>query len=226
MKTLVKTGLGLMMIVLVFGGCKESDDTTVTPTPTNPTTPTTPGAASDILTAMSSTTATTNCGSVTGLAKVVCLAEAFKATLDATQLAATQLAYTKTDAVKWSNFPQGATTSQAGRRGAGYAQRHPTGRCPRPAVGRDGAGGRQRRLRRIIGRPWPQMIIIRRPITTPPCSGPATITLLCWGRPASPGFGSCSTAATISRCPTLTTAARPRASRLRSGARIHWRLLR
>ncbi len=47
--------------------------------------------------------------SSTGLAGVVAAAEAFKATLTAAQLTALQLIYTKTNAVKWSNFPQGAT---------------------------------------------------------------------------------------------------------------------
>ncbi len=61
--------------------------------------------------AVSNTTSTnTSCNFATGLARVVCLAEAFKATLNPTQLTAAQLAYSKTDAVKWSNFPQGATT--------------------------------------------------------------------------------------------------------------------
>jgi hypothetical protein len=36
---------------------------------------------------------------------VVCLTEAFKATLTSTQLAATQLAYSKANAQKWSNLP-------------------------------------------------------------------------------------------------------------------------
>ncbi|NID10581.1 DUF3500 domain-containing protein [Fibrivirga algicola] len=54
----------------------------------------------------SGTTVTTNCASVSGLAQVVCLAEAFKATLAATQLATLQLTYTKANAVRWSNLPQ------------------------------------------------------------------------------------------------------------------------
>lgn len=54
----------------------------------------------------------TDCSSATGLAKVVCLAEAFKATLTTTQVAIVQLAYTKTDAVKWSNLPQALTQNK------------------------------------------------------------------------------------------------------------------
>ncbi|NEU70116.1 DUF3500 domain-containing protein [Spirosoma agri] len=48
----------------------------------------------------------TDCASVEGLAQVVCLADAFKATLNREQVAALQLPYSKTDAVKWSNFPE------------------------------------------------------------------------------------------------------------------------
>ena len=55
---------------------------------------------------------TTDCSTATGLAKVVCLAETFKATLTATQLATVQLTYTKTDAVKWSNLPQALTQTK------------------------------------------------------------------------------------------------------------------
>lgn len=51
-------------------------------------------------------TTTADCASVKGLEQVVCLAEAFKATLSADQLATLQRAYSKADAVKWSNFPE------------------------------------------------------------------------------------------------------------------------
>ena len=47
-----------------------------------------------------------NCALARGLAKVVCLADAFKATLNDSQLAALQLPYSKANAVKWSNFPE------------------------------------------------------------------------------------------------------------------------
>ncbi len=48
----------------------------------------------------------TDCQSAKGLARVVCLADAFKATLTSEQVAVLQLAYSKTDAAKWSNFPE------------------------------------------------------------------------------------------------------------------------
>ncbi|WP_019990641.1 DUF3500 domain-containing protein [Rudanella lutea] len=54
----------------------------------------------------SGTGTTTNCTSATGLARVVCLAEAFKATLTATQLTTVQLTYTKASAIRWSNLPE------------------------------------------------------------------------------------------------------------------------
>lgn len=48
----------------------------------------------------------TDCVKETGLAKVVCLAEALKAMLSPEQMAQLQLAYSKENAIKWSNFPE------------------------------------------------------------------------------------------------------------------------
>jgi hypothetical protein len=66
-------------------------------------------ASSLTVTATMSTTASTNssCATSTGLAKVVCLAQAFEATLSSTQLSTVQLAYNLTNAQKWSNLPAG-----------------------------------------------------------------------------------------------------------------------
>lgn len=47
-----------------------------------------------------------DCAKETGLAKVVCLAEALKAMLSPEQMAQLQLAYSKENAIKWSNFPE------------------------------------------------------------------------------------------------------------------------
>ena len=44
-----------------------------------------------------------------GLSDVIKLATVFKSLLNKDQIATLQLAYSKTDAAKWSNFPQGAT---------------------------------------------------------------------------------------------------------------------
>lgn len=53
-------------------------------------------------------------GVATDVAKIVMLAEAFKATLSATQVSTVQLPYTKTDAVKWSNLPQALSRNRVG----------------------------------------------------------------------------------------------------------------
>ena len=49
---------------------------------------------------------TVDCGSAKGMERIICLAEAFKATLAADQVATLQRTYSKTDATKWSNFPE------------------------------------------------------------------------------------------------------------------------
>ena len=47
-----------------------------------------------------------DCESAKGLERIVCLTDAFKATLSADQVATLQKPYSKTDATKWSNFPE------------------------------------------------------------------------------------------------------------------------
>jgi hypothetical protein len=47
------------------------------------------------------------CDALTGIDKVICLADAFKTTLTAAQVTTVQLPYTFTDATKWSNLPNG-----------------------------------------------------------------------------------------------------------------------
>ena len=51
-------------------------------------------------------TIATDCSKETGIAKVVCFAEAFNATLQEEQRASLQLEYSKNDAIKWSNLPE------------------------------------------------------------------------------------------------------------------------
>lgn len=70
------------------------------------------GQACSFALPVGATASATDCSSATGLARVVCLAEAFKATLTAAQVATVQLAYSKTDAVKWSNLPQALTQTK------------------------------------------------------------------------------------------------------------------
>ncbi len=57
-------------------------------------------------TSPSSAHVATDCASVQGLERVVCLADAFKATLASNQVTAVQLTYSKANAVRWSNFPE------------------------------------------------------------------------------------------------------------------------
>jgi len=49
---------------------------------------------------------TANCSQLSGIEKVVCLAEKLKSMVSQEQLALLQLEYSKGDAVRWSNFPQ------------------------------------------------------------------------------------------------------------------------
>ncbi|GAB4038862.1 DUF3500 domain-containing protein [Spirosoma gilvum] len=105
--------LSILLLLLlgssnVFEACKSTDvdATSTTGSTTGTTTGSTTSNSSSITTALSATATTTTCGS-TGVAQIVCLAEAFKATLSSTQLAATQLTYSKTNAQKWSNLPAG-----------------------------------------------------------------------------------------------------------------------
>jgi hypothetical protein len=81
-------------------------------------TPTSSGTASFTITfggqscSMSLTVGTgvaTDCSTKTGVAKVVCLAQAFKAMLSTSQQTSLQIAYTHTNAIKWSNLPGGVT---------------------------------------------------------------------------------------------------------------------
>ena len=87
----------------LFESCKSTDVDATSSTGS------TTSSSSSITTTLSATTTTTTCGS-TGVAQIVCLAEAFKATLSSTQLAATQLTYSKTNAQKWSNLPAGMSS--------------------------------------------------------------------------------------------------------------------
>jgi Protein of unknown function (DUF3500)/Secretion system C-terminal sorting domain len=50
------------------------------------------------------------CETLTGIAKIICLTDEFKATLSTTQIATLQLPYTLTDAQKWSNLPNSLGT--------------------------------------------------------------------------------------------------------------------
>lgn len=107
MKTIAIVASGLLLLTALLVGCHNSDDTAVTPstpggTSTGTSTSTVSGTSSSITSLLS---ATTTGSTVNGLAQVVALAEAFKATLSPTQLAALQVSYSKATAQKWSNLP-------------------------------------------------------------------------------------------------------------------------
>lgn len=54
----------------------------------------------------------TNCDTANGYNKLICLINTFKNSLNATQLSTVQLNYSKTDAIKWSNLPQGLVSTK------------------------------------------------------------------------------------------------------------------
>jgi hypothetical protein len=56
----------------------------------------------------------TACSADTGISAVICLANAFKAQLSSSQLAAVQLDYSISDAEKWSNLPQALSHNRVG----------------------------------------------------------------------------------------------------------------
>lgn len=65
---------------------------------------------------------TVNCTSQTGFAKLLCLCDAFKATLTAAQLSTLQLAYTYSNIKTWSNLP----ASMSARIGIPFSTLNPT----------------------------------------------------------------------------------------------------
>lgn len=62
----------------------------------------------------------TACDNETGFSRIVCLADAFKAQLTSAQLATVQLTYTKSNATRWSNLPQGLVGSSSKRVGLAF----------------------------------------------------------------------------------------------------------
>jgi hypothetical protein len=87
--------LSALILLMVFA-CKKDKDTTTSSTGTDATDTT--------------STVTTDCSTAANTpAKVVCLAEAFKATLSSSQITTLQVDYSQTNAIKWSNLPCGAT---------------------------------------------------------------------------------------------------------------------
>ncbi|MFD1145278.1 DUF3500 domain-containing protein [Larkinella insperata] len=106
MNTIGKAASGILLFTCLLVGCNSSDDSDVTPD--------TGETSSGITEVLSATTTATSCATTTGVAKVVCLAEAFKTTLDASQLASVQLTYSKSNAQRWSNLPEGLYRNRVG----------------------------------------------------------------------------------------------------------------
>ena len=94
-----KSGWGLMLMTIFTLAC-SSDDTDVTPDT---------GSTSSSITAalLTTTSSNTACSASSGVARTVCLAEAFKATLSSSQVSTMQLTYSQSNAKKWSNLPAG-----------------------------------------------------------------------------------------------------------------------
>ena len=113
MNTLSKTVGSFLIITALLSRCSSSDNSTVTPTTPVTSTTAVTGTSSGITSVLSTTGTATSCSS-TGLAQVVCLAEAFKTTLSATQVAAVQLTYSKANAQRWSNLPEGLYRNRVG----------------------------------------------------------------------------------------------------------------
>lgn len=100
-------------VATLFTACKKDDTTTAGTTTTGSTTTTGTSANPDPI-------VVSTCTGATGIAKVVCLAEALKSQLDATQIATLQRTYSTTDAKKWSNLPQGLVQSANKRVGLNF----------------------------------------------------------------------------------------------------------
>ncbi len=92
MRNHLKHVLLWMAVVALATSCKKSD--------------TSGGTTSGSTTSNPDPIEVTTCASATGIAKIICLADAFKSQLNATQLTTLQRTYAKADAQKWSNLPQ------------------------------------------------------------------------------------------------------------------------
>lgn len=91
-----------------FSACKKDDTTTSTSTTTSSS-----SSNPDPVTV-------STCASSTGIAKVICLAEAFKSQLSATQITTLQTSYSVASAKRWSNLPQGLVVSANKRIGLNF----------------------------------------------------------------------------------------------------------
>jgi hypothetical protein len=98
MRTIHFSLLAIIPAMLLLSCSKKDATTTSTTTDSTSTTDTT------------TSTATTDCSSAANTtAKVVCLAQAFEATLSSSQLSSLITSYSSTYAIKWSNLPCGSS---------------------------------------------------------------------------------------------------------------------
>lgn len=107
-RSLAATGL-LLAAGLTLTACKKDDTSTTTTSSSSSGTSSNPDPI-----------VVSTCSSATGIAKIVCLADAFKSQLDATQVSTLQLSYSTTTAKKWSNLPQGLVNSSYKRVGLNF----------------------------------------------------------------------------------------------------------
>src|SRR4051812_15677944 len=112
----------VVAITTIAFACKKSNDSTDSTTTTT-TTDTT-------------TTVSTECSSATGVDKVVCLANAFLATLSSTQKTTVVLTLNLTNAKRWSNLPCGVSC----RNGLAFSSLSATQLAAAKAVIKDAAG--------------------------------------------------------------------------------------
>ncbi|RKD85122.1 DUF3500 domain-containing protein [Mangrovibacterium diazotrophicum] len=96
----------IFFVSVALSSCSGNNDEVVADdSDTSSETTTTDDSSSD-----SSTSTSTDCSSATTqVAKIVCLAEAFEATLTTSQISTLELDFTKANAIKWSNLPGGVS---------------------------------------------------------------------------------------------------------------------
>ena len=90
-----------------FTACKKDDTTNAGTTTSNSSSNPDPIAVS-------------TCSSATGIAKIICLADAFKSQLNGMQVSTLQRTYAVSDAKKWSNLPQGLVNGSSKRVGLNF----------------------------------------------------------------------------------------------------------
>jgi hypothetical protein len=100
--------LFLLTLSFLFVNCSKDSDssspTTTTPSPT-PTNPTTTSAVGVIGVSAVTVSAPSVCNSTTGISKLICLCDQFKASLSSSELASLQLTYSFANIKTWSNLP-------------------------------------------------------------------------------------------------------------------------